>query len=50
MGFHCIACNSDKSISYTMKNAKVADLISIAFCQTLESFFIRENLANDNQM
>ena len=33
MGFHCIACNSDKSISHTMKDAKAGDLITIDCCQ-----------------
>ena len=33
MSFHCIACNSDKSISHSMKDAKAGDLISIACCQ-----------------
>ena len=33
MGFQCIACNSDKSISHMMKDAKAGDLISIACCQ-----------------
>ena len=30
MGFHCITCNGDGSINHTMKDAKVADLISTA--------------------
>ena len=30
MSFHCIACNSDKSISHSMKDAKAGDLISTA--------------------
>ncbi len=34
MGFHCIACNSDRSTSHTMKDAKAGDLISIACCQS----------------
>ena len=33
MGFHCIACNSDKRLNRTMKDAKAGDLISIACCQ-----------------
>ena len=33
MGFYCIVCNSKKSISHTMKDAKSGDLISIACCQ-----------------
>ena len=75
MSFHCIACNSDKGISHTMKDAKAGDLISTAFSQnyglvqlknvtikeryfstgkdpkmSLDSFLIREELANDNQI
>ena len=33
MSFHCIACNSDKSISHSMKDAKAGNLILIACCQ-----------------
>ena len=32
MGFHCIACNSDRSSSHIMKDAKSGDLISVACC------------------
>ena len=75
MGFHCITCDGDESINYTMKNAKAGDLISTACGQNyelvqlknvtikeryfssgndpkmiLDSFLIREELANDNQI
>ena len=33
MGFRCIGCESDKAKSYTKKDAKAGDLISIACCQ-----------------
>ena len=33
MAFHCIVCDSDRSTSHTMKDAKAGDLILIACCQ-----------------
>lgn len=33
MGFHCIACESNKGKTYLKKDAKAKDLISIACCQ-----------------
>ena len=33
MSFHCIGCNSEKSISHRMKDAKAGNLILIACCQ-----------------